>query len=87
MTNAPQVQTVIDAILAVKPGLNAGDVGPDASLTRDLGLDSLDLVELAGHLTAAFPDFELREWLARAMSSEVDSIRSMVPLLTSGATR
>jgi len=92
MTNAPHSQTVIDAILAVKPGLRVGDIHPDASLTRDLGLDSMDLVALATRITAAYPGFELRDWLAEAMSSEVDSVRSMARLLApaqpaSGVTR
>ncbi|OJF16165.1 acyl carrier protein [Couchioplanes caeruleus] len=81
MTGIPPTQAVIDAIVAVKPALSPGDVHLDASLTRDLGLDSLDLVQLATRITAAYPDFELRLWLTEAMSSEVDSVHSMARML------
>ncbi|MFI5495816.1 acyl carrier protein [Actinoplanes sp. NPDC051859] len=81
MSGAPPAQAVIDAIVAVKPALRPGDVHPDASLTRDLGLDSLDLVQLAARITAAYPDFELRAWLTEAMASEVDSVHSMARML------
>ncbi|GGQ81080.1 acyl carrier protein [Couchioplanes azureus] len=81
MTGTPPAQAVIDAIVAVKPALHPGDVHLDASLTRDLGLDSLDLVQLASRITAAYPDFDLRVWLTEAMSSEVDSVRSLARML------
>ncbi len=85
MTRASPEQAVIEAIVAVRPALRPADVHLDSSLTLDLGLDSLDLVQFATRITVEYPDFDLREWLAEAMSSEADSVRSVVNRLVPSA--
>jgi acyl carrier protein len=74
-----------DELVAVKPNLRAADIGPDSSLTEDLGFDSLDLVTLSGRIRTAYPDFDLRVWLADAMTDEGDSVGSMARLLAACA--
>lgn len=75
------VRTLVADLVAVKPTLRADDITAESSITKDLGFDSLDLVELATRIRGAYPAFDLRLWLAEAMSSEVDSVGSMAELL------
>jgi acyl carrier protein len=80
------VRTLVDDLVAVKPTLRREEIRAESSITRDLGFDSLDLVELAARIRDAYPDFDLLRWLEDAMSSEVDSVGSMAELLArSGA--
>lgn len=80
------VRTLVDDLIAVKPTLRAEDVRAESSITRDLGFDSLDLVELAARIRDTHPDFDLLRWLEDAMSSEVDSVGSMAELLAGAGT-
>ncbi|WP_436494948.1 acyl carrier protein [Actinokineospora sp. HUAS TT18] len=80
MTDA-HVAALVQDLVAVKPTLRAEDIRPESSITEELGFDSLDLVELAQRIRDDYPDFDLRVWLADAMSSEVDSVGSMAALL------
>lgn len=41
-----EIQQKVTDIIVEKCGVNASEVTPEASLTQDLGLDSLDTVEL-----------------------------------------
>jgi acyl carrier protein len=75
------VDALVQDLVAVKPTLRAEDIRPESSITDELGFDSLDLVELANRIRDDYPDFDLRIWLAEAMSSEVDSVGSMAALL------
>lgn len=80
------VRTLVDDLVAVKPTLRPEDVRAESSITRDLGFDSLDLVELAARIRDNHPDFDLLRWLEDAMSSEVDSVGSMAELLARSGT-
>lgn len=80
------VRTLVDDLVAVKPTLRPEDVRPECSITRDLGFDSLDLVELAARIRDTHPGFDLLRWLEDAMSSEVDSVGSMAELLAGSAS-
>ncbi|WDZ84665.1 acyl carrier protein [Micromonospora cathayae] len=80
------VRTLVDDLVAVKPTLRPEDVRTESSITRDLGFDSLDLVELAARIRDNHPDFDLLRWLEDAMSSEVDSVGSMAELLARSGT-
>ncbi len=52
---SPQPSSMLDAvceaILEVAPDLSRSDLQPSSSLHEDLGLDSIDLVNVAGALT------------------------------------
>ncbi|HZN20756.1 MAG TPA: hypothetical protein VFB84_21615 [Micromonosporaceae bacterium] len=65
----------------VKPALDPAQIGMDCSLTADLGLDSLDLVELANRLTSDQGVTDLTPWLAQAMGPGGDTVRSLAAFL------
>jgi acyl carrier protein len=67
----------------VKPSLDAAAIHRDSSLTADLGLDSLDLAELASRLGDDFKSLDLSVWLAEAMRPGGDTVGSLVNLLSS----
>jgi len=64
-------QRVLDAVSAILARLSAQKagsvptIGPDSSLTGDLGLTSLELVDLALDLEATLPfdEFPMQEWI------------------------
>lgn len=70
-------------LVAVKPTLDASAIRHDSSLTADLGLDSLDLVELANRLAEGRHSFDLSLWLAQAMRPGGDTVGSLAILLPS----
>lgn len=80
------VRLLVDDLVAVKATLRPEDIHADSSITRDLGFDSLDLVELAARIRDGHPDFDLLRWLEDAMSSDVDSVGSMAELLARSGT-
>jgi len=49
--NGPARSQVVDAILEVAPDLSAADLAPGLDLRRDLGLDSIDLLNIASVLS------------------------------------
>lgn len=55
-----QTETVLRELMATRLGVPGDQVGPDARLVEDLGLDSLDAVELAIAIERRF-DIEVRE--------------------------
>lgn len=75
--------TVVRVLVEVKPALDASAIRPDSSLTADLGLDSLDLVELANRLGDGGRPVDLSPWLAVAMRPGGDTVGSLAELLSS----
>lgn len=69
-------------LVAVKPALDASAVRPDSSLTADLGLDSLDLVELANRLSERYPGVDLTGWLADAVQAGGDRVAGLARYLS-----
>jgi hypothetical protein len=68
-------------LLAIKEVLAAADVRPDALLIEDLGLDSLDIAELAARIRHEFPDVDLMPWLRQAATGRgtVGSLSACIP--------
>jgi acyl carrier protein len=58
---------VIDLLKEVKPGIADQSVEPQQSVVEDLGLDSLDLLQLARRINRHFgTEFDLDAWSAGA---------------------
>jgi len=84
MTEAiPSVDTLIALIKEVQPGLSEASITADQSVVDDLGLDSLDLLQLSRRITRDLGvDFDLDEWNAdaevhrRSVGSIVDALNS-----------
>jgi acyl carrier protein len=88
MTGQEQLwQSVTGHIRHVKRTLDASALNPDASLTGDLGLDSLDLVQLSASLSEDFPDVDLAPWLAQASLPGMDTLSSLITHLTETLAR
>jgi len=64
-TMANDIQETVTSIIVEKLGVDESDVTPDASITNDLGADSLDTVELIMEFEKEFdltiPDEEAEE--------------------------
>jgi acyl carrier protein len=60
--------------LRARIALTSGDLEPDASLTRDLGLSSLDAIELVLALEEQF-DIDIPEEEAAQIHTVADAIR------------
>ena len=71
-------QMLANQIRMVKPNLDGSALQPQASLTGDLGLDSLDLVRLSARLASDFPEVDLTPWLAQACRPGMDTLSSIV---------
>jgi acyl carrier protein len=80
-TPADALAALADALAEVKPTLDAAGIAPNSSLTADLGLDSLDLVELSARLTDHYGPVDLAPWLAEAMQPGGDSVASLAAFL------
>ncbi|HET6211664.1 MAG TPA: hypothetical protein VFE14_02195 [Micromonosporaceae bacterium] len=68
-------------LVAVKPSLEPSMVRLNSSLTADLGLGSLDLVELASGLADDYGPMDLAPWLSQAMRPGGDTVGSLVAFL------
>ena len=64
-TMATDIEDTVKSIIVEKLGVDESDVTPDASITNDLGADSLDTVELIMEFEKEFdltiPDEEAEE--------------------------
>lgn len=75
---------IIDLIKDVKPGLADQSVEPGQSVVEDLGLDSLDLLQLARRINRQFGvEFDLDRWNADAEQHR-RSVASIVALVAAG---
>ena len=75
------VNALLVALVAVKPSLRDVEIRLEASITADLQLDSLELIELATRIRIAYPLVDLQQWLARAMSVSGDTVASVAAVL------
>jgi acyl carrier protein len=84
---ADEIQAVLfDLILEVVPGLPEEDVKPNASLTNELGLDSVTVVRLAIEVDKAFgKSVPLTVWLAAEAPENKDTLEAMAAWLAAGA--
>lgn len=74
-------------LLAVKESLVASDITPDVLIVEDLGLDSMDLTELAARIRADLGVIDFMPWLAQASAGEgtVASLAEFVAAACPGA--
>jgi acyl carrier protein len=76
---------IIDLIKDVKPGLADQTVEPGQSVVEDLGLDSLDLLQLSRRINRQFGvDFDLDSWNADA-DQHHRSVDSIVAAVAAGS--
>jgi len=75
---------LVELIKDVKPGLADSAIEPDQSVVEDLGLDSLDILQLSRKIRRALdPDFDLDAWNEgarrhrRSVGSLLESIDSV----------
>jgi acyl carrier protein len=58
---------LVELLRDIKPGLGDTPIEPGQSVVEDLGLDSLDLLQLSRKITRQFgADFDLDSWNAEA---------------------
>jgi len=82
-TNSTVLLSLTEHIETIRPMLERAAITPDASLTADLGLDSMDLVEFAARVVADYPDFDMNAWLFEASAPGTDCLGSLVAVLAS----
>ena len=69
-----EIQQKVTDIIVEKCGVNASEVTPEASFTQDLGLDSLDTVELIMEFEKVF-DITIPEDQSESISTVGDAIK------------
>jgi len=78
---APQIENLLlDEIASVCPELGSM-LHADASLTGDLGLDSLCLTSLFGMVKKEIGQVELSSWFIRASNTGSDTVSSLAHYL------
>ena len=78
---------LLKEIADVCPELSASELRVDASLTADLGLDSLCLTSLFSMIKREIGAIELSSWFIRASNSGIDTIASLAEHLACAAQR
>lgn len=74
-------QTLIEEIRCAAPDLPVDAVRTDASLTVDLGLDSVHLTSLFANVKQQVGDVELAPWFIRSSRSGTDTVDSLAGYL------
>jgi hypothetical protein len=82
----PSLSLLTRHLLAIKQSLRADDIAPDLLVVEDLGLDSMDLAQLADRIRLDMPAIDLMPWLARAMAGE-GTVASLTEFLTAAERR
>lgn len=78
--NAEHIEKLlVDEILSACPEL--GGAPSDASLTGDLGLDSLTLASLFAAVKARFGHLELAPWFISASTAGTDTVGSLAAFI------
>ncbi|WRZ88429.1 acyl carrier protein [Streptomyces sp. NBC_01007] len=76
---------IIELIKEIKPGIADQTVEPGHSVVEELGLDSLDLLQLARRINRHFGvEFDLDQWNAEA-DEHHRSIASIVAVVAAGS--
>ncbi|MFB7241728.1 phosphopantetheine-binding protein [Streptomyces populi] len=76
---------IIELLKEVKPGVADQAVEPGHSVVEDLGLDSLDLLQLARRINRHFGvEFDLDQWNAEA-DEHHRSVASIVAVVAAGS--
>lgn len=76
---------LVHAIVAACPELSTEQVALDASLTLDLGLDSLVLTELFAGIKQQFGRVELAPWFIAGSNTGADTLRSLAAFIAGPA--
>jgi acyl carrier protein len=86
MQPSTEFDRLVELIKEVKPGLGDQTVRPGDSLVDDLGLDSLDLLQLSRKIHRNMGvDFDLEAW-DEQQNTHNRSVESILALVTAGAT-
>jgi acyl carrier protein len=79
-------EILVTLIREVKPGLGDQEVKPEDSLVDDLGLDSLDLLQLTRKINREMGvDFSLDDW-DEHQDEHHRSVESMLDMITASAS-
>jgi acyl carrier protein len=70
-------------VTRIRPQLATEDLPLQASLTQDIGLDSLDLEQLFAFIKTHVVDVDLTPWLLSAARKGSDSLASLADFLAS----
>ena len=87
LAHLPGLDLLRSYLLAIKESLAAIEITPDLLIVEDLGLDSMDLTELAARIRADLGDIDFMPWLAHACVGEgtVASLAEFVAAACPGA--
>lgn len=71
---------LVELLKEVKPGIGDRDIKPSDSVVDDLGLDSLDILQLSRKITRRIGGFDLDEWSQQAdeHNRSVESLLSSI---------
>ncbi|MBZ5715691.1 acyl-CoA dehydrogenase family protein [Nannocystis pusilla] len=83
----PVLRRVRSLLLAVDADLDASELAPERSLTRDLGFDSVRLGALLDRIRQAFDDVDLTPWLIEAAQRGDDTIAGLAAALAGSPAR
>ena len=85
MQPSTEFDRLVELIKEVKPGLGDQTVNPGDSLVDDLGLDSLDLLQLSRKIHRDMGvDFDLEAW-DEQQNTHNRSVESILALVTASA--
>ena len=71
------LRNLLIQLTSMKSSLDKSLVRSESSLTADLGLDSMDLVELSTRLSSEYAVVDLTPWLSRALQPGADTVGSL----------
>jgi len=74
-------------LVRIRPHLGAAELSPDASLTQDLGLDSLDLEQLFAFIKSNVADLDLTPWFLSAARRGSDSLASLARFVAAASAQ
>jgi acyl carrier protein len=74
-------------LVRLRPHLGSVEIRQDASLTQDLGLDSLDLSALFSYVKSNVADVDLTPWFLAAARQGGDSLGSLAAFLVKAQKR
>ncbi|GLQ87932.1 acyl carrier protein [Dyella flagellata] len=62
VNDVEQLKSLVALIKEVKPGLDETDINPEDSLVDQLGLDSLDILQLSRKINRQLGAFDIDAW-------------------------
>ena len=76
-------ELIANELVRIRPHLATAELRRDASLTQELGLDSLDLEQLFAAIKAQVGEVDLTPWFLSSARRGSDSLLSLATFLAS----